>query len=222
MSHPFSPGCLLFRPLPCQQRPDERKGSLLALLFQHREEIFQLVLRLRVHHDKISASFKVFPRTRIRVIFSLINLRRGNPVHHHLDQVAKRHFIADKPPGLVRCKIDPVFEMMLIASLVVQPRRRIALFFFFRRIWTAVSLIIFNTGCKFLPGILGQVVQKSLAVQSYRKASDTLHKIVEYGFLRDDIPESERVAVRDFLSQINASAEEFCKNHNITETEKEN
>lgn len=59
-------------------------------------------------------------------------------------------------------------------------------------------------------------------VQSYRKASDTLHKIVEYGFLRDDIPESERVAVRDFLSQINASAEEFCKNHNITETEKEN
>ena len=59
-------------------------------------------------------------------------------------------------------------------------------------------------------------------VQSYRKASDTLHKIVEYGFLRDDIPESERAAVRDLLNQINASAEEFCKNHNITETEKEN
>lgn len=59
-------------------------------------------------------------------------------------------------------------------------------------------------------------------VRSYRKASNTLEKIVEYGFLRDDIPESERAAVRDFLSQINASAEEFCKNHNITETEKEN
>ena len=45
---------------------------------------------------------------------------------------------------------------------------------------------------------------------------------VEYGFLRDDIPESERATVRDLLSQINTSAEEFCKNHNITETEKEN
>ena len=59
-------------------------------------------------------------------------------------------------------------------------------------------------------------------LKSYRKASDTIHKIVEYGFLRDDIPESERATVRDLLSQINASAEEFCKNHNITETEKEN
>ena len=60
--------------------------------------------------------------------------------------------------------------MMFVASLVVQPCRRIALFFFFRRIWAAVSLIIFNAGRKFLPGILGEVVQKSLAVQPYRKA----------------------------------------------------
>ena len=52
----------------------------------------------------------------------------------------------------------------------MQPCRRIALFFFFRRIWAAVSLIIFNAGRKFLPGILGEVVQKSLAVQPYRKA----------------------------------------------------
>jgi hypothetical protein len=53
---------------------------------------------------------------------------------------------------------------------LVQPCRRIALFFFFRCIWAAVSLIIFNAGRKFLPGILGEVVQKSLAVQPYRKA----------------------------------------------------
>lgn len=75
-----------------------------------------------------------------------------------------------------------------------------------------------------LMGTIGSDKVKSQVsvVQAYRKTSDTLHKIVEYGFLRDDIPESERATVRDLLSQINTSAEEFCKNHNITETEKEN
>ena len=116
-----------------------------------------------MHGKIVLIAGKIFIGGRVRIGLSLIDLGGGDAVHHHLRQIIDRHLYAhDLPVILFSGHIRPVFKMMLIAALMVKPSPGKSLFFLFRRVGAPVALIIQHAGAEFLPGILGQIMEKSL------------------------------------------------------------
>ncbi len=71
------------------------------------------------------AALVVFPRGSIGVPVAQIDLAGGHAVAHHFAHIAQGHLHAGKA-GFRGAIIDPVFEVMLVAPLVVEPRGGVA------------------------------------------------------------------------------------------------
>ena len=122
-----------------------------------------------MHQVVILAALVVLPRGGIGVLVAQIDLAGSHPVAHHLADVPQGDLHAGQA-GLGGAVIDPVFQMMLVAPLVVQPRRGVALGCALRLVGAVVALIIDAPGDELGGAVLAQVVGKALLIQPAFKA----------------------------------------------------
>ena len=120
--------------------------------------------------NKPPGFFIVFPGRPIGIVLSFIDSAGCNPVHNHLYHILERHFIANQPRFLIFGNINPIFKMVFIASLMMQPCLRKSHNLPFSRIGASGSLIEIHSGPEFFRTVFRQIVKQSLTVQSYLKA----------------------------------------------------
>ena len=96
----------------------------------------------------------VFPCSGIGVVFAFVVFAGGNAVTHHLGHVLFRHAHTGHGVVAVRCVVDPVFQMVLIASLMVQPGGAVAFFLALGVVGAADPLPVLGTGPEFHRGQL--------------------------------------------------------------------
>ena len=101
---------------------------------------------------------------------SLINHRCSNTVAKHFNDIFYGHFHARKP--VVSCGgiINPVFQMVLVAALMVKPGAAVAFYRALHLIGAAVPLIVFGAVDEFDRGIFGKVVRQPLPIKAYLEA----------------------------------------------------
>ena len=152
---------------------DIRERLLLPLAGKHPEQMMQKPCRLGMdHRAKLRrALLIVFKRTGIVIAALLISLACGNAVHKHLNHILHRHLHTDDPLLGIYTVVKPVFIMMPVPSLVMQPRRRISLPLALRVIRTSGSLIIPASNQELRRHIFGQVMAKPLPIQTHPKTA---------------------------------------------------
>ena len=91
---------------------------------------------------------------------------RADSVHYHLCDIFTRHRNAIDNVLISRRIIHPVFKMMFISALMMQPGLRQSCFLSLGIIRTSVSLIIFTSNQKFYRFIFRQVMEQSLFIQT--------------------------------------------------------
>ena len=145
------------------------KGAVMPEVAHHLQQLFQQGTGLRVEQVVGLAALVVFPRGSIGVLVAQIDLACGHAVAHHFAHIAQGHLHAVKArlPGAV---IDPVFQMVLVAALVVQPRGGIAPRQTFRFVGAVVTLIIDAAWNELGRAVLAQVVGKALLVEPAGKS----------------------------------------------------
>ena len=133
------------------------KGAVMPEVAHHFQQFFQQGAGLRVEQVVGLAALVVFQRGSIGVLVAQIDLAGGHAVAHHFAHIAQGHLHAGKArlPGAV---IDPVFQMVLVAALVVQPRGGIAPRQTFRFVGAVVTLIIDAARNELGRAVLAQVV----------------------------------------------------------------
>jgi hypothetical protein len=157
--------------------PHVSNGAVFALLCQHGKKPLKERPRLRM-----KALFFVDPEVIVKggavgVGASVVDLGSGNAVTDHLKHVAKWHFDAFPFPGFL-IHLDPVFIMVGVSSLVVEPRCRIPPLHSFCSIGTSVPLIVAYTAQKLNRRIFRKVVEQPLAVKPHSKAELHYNQLV--------------------------------------------
>ena len=117
----------------------------------------------------IFAVLVVFPRGGIGVFFAQIDLAGRHPVADHLADIPQRHLHAGHA-GFIGAVVDPVFEVVLVPALVVEPRRGVALGVPLGLVGAVVALIVDAAGDKLRGAVFAQVVGQALLVQAAFKA----------------------------------------------------
>ena len=133
-----------------------------------------LCIRMQKAFHSGCPSFIISERVSVCVRAAIIYFGRRHPIHKHFDHIAPRHrYRFHSRPGLcfIGTIVNPVFIVMFVPALMVQPCSRIACRLPFRIVRTSVSLVIFDSYQKLRRSIFGQVVQQSLTVQPYRKTA---------------------------------------------------
>ena len=111
-------------------------------------------------------------RRGVGVLVLEVGPARRDAVAEHLGDVAQRHFA----PAHVRLSVlpdavvDPILEVMAVASLVMQPGKAHAVLLALGVVRTAVALVIFRAAPELAGRVLAQVVQQSLPVKAETKA----------------------------------------------------
>ena len=100
---------------------DPCKGVVLALDRQHPEQTFQKCGSLAVNEPVHPALAVVGKGIGVRVLVPVVDLSGSHSVTEHLDDVAQGHFHGLDAARL-RIVVRPVFKMVLVAPLVMQPR----------------------------------------------------------------------------------------------------
>ena len=143
--------------------------ALAALIPDHFQQLFQQRAGLRVKDIMILAALVILPGSGIGIPVSQVDLTSGHPVTDHL---------ADIPQGdlhphhalLGIAVIDPIFQVMLIAPLMMQPSRGIPPGLPFCFIGAVVPLVIDAAGDKLRRAVLAQVMCQTLCIQPTFKA----------------------------------------------------
>ena len=104
-------------------------------------------------------------RVAVPVKRTAVGLARRNAVAEHFEHIFQRHLHAAHPRA-VRRVVDPVFQMMAVSSLVVQPRRTVSLFAPLDFVRAAVALIIPRTRPELDRTEFAEVVRESLTVKT--------------------------------------------------------
>ena len=86
-----------------------------------------------------------------------------------LHHIAHRHPHPSQPVTSVQSVVDPVFVVVFILPLVVEPRGRVSSILALRIVRTSRPLIIFAPNTELRPSIFGQIMEKSLTIESYLK-----------------------------------------------------
>ena len=114
----------------------------------------------------------VIKRRPVRVFASHIDLAGSDPIHDHFRNILIRHRHRSHSTGqCLHAVIDPVFVMMFIPALMVQPGAGITDIFSFRIVGAACPLIVFCPYPELCGTILGHIMQQSLFIQTYLKAA---------------------------------------------------
>ena len=115
---------------------------------------------------------KKFPRVRVIKCLAPIDPTGGVPVTEHLRHIFDGHLHAHDAEGAVGLLpvVRPVFQMVPVAALMVEPSGRVALVLSLRVVGTAVALKIFRTHTKFQRRVFGKVVCQALPIQAQTEA----------------------------------------------------
>ena len=140
--------------------PDVCESIIFPFFGQHPEPFFQNIRRMGVHFFSGSAAEEVFQRTVIGIVFTFVVLAGGHSVAEHFLQIPQRHFHRLVLFGL-GIHVVPVFKMVPVSALVVEPGGGIAEQLSFPFVGASGALIIPHTGEKFRGGEFGQVVGQS-------------------------------------------------------------
>ena len=107
----------------------------------------QKLRRVWVHHRSkpCRSLLVIFKRTAVIIAASLVSLTRGNTVHEHLNHILHRHLHTDDPLLGIHAVIKPIFVMMPVPPLVMQPGGRISLDLPLRIIRASGSLVILTS-----------------------------------------------------------------------------
>ena len=127
---------------------------------------------LGMDEDMAARLFVVVVGRGVGVFAALIDLAGGNAVTEHFGYIFERHF-APAHVGLSvlpDAVVDPILEVMAVASLVMQPGKAHAVLLALGVVRTAVALVIFRAAPELAGRVLAQVVQQSLPVKAETKA----------------------------------------------------
>ena len=125
---------------------DIPEAGILALIAQDQQAGLQLLAGLGVQDVVVPAAVIVLPRRGVGVLVALIVLAGGNAVTDHLGHVAGGHPHTGHGMVAVRRVVDPVFQMVLVAALMVQPGSAVALGLALGVVGAARPLPVFGPG----------------------------------------------------------------------------
>ena len=125
---------------------DIPEAGVLALVAQNQQAGLQLLAGLGVQDVVVPAAVIVLPRRGVGVLVALIVLAGGNAVTDHLGHVAGGHPHTGHGMVAVRRVVDPVFQMVLVAALMVQPGGAVALGLALGVVGAARPLPVFGPG----------------------------------------------------------------------------
>ena len=162
----FIPSIILFA---AQQELHVREGPLLPDVPHHLKQLFQQRSRLGVEQIVVFAVLVILPGGGVGVPAAQIDLAGGHTVADHLADVPQGDLHAGEA-GFRGAVVDPVFEVMLVAALVVEPCRGVAPGFPLRLIGAVVALIVDAARDELGGAVLAQIVGKSLLVEPSGKA----------------------------------------------------
>ena len=108
----------------------------------------------------------------VGVLLALIDPAGGDPVAEHLGDVFFRHLAPAHEDVPVRgdAVVDPVFKVMAVAALVVQPRQAQARGLPLGIVRAAVALIVVDTAPELGGAVFAQVVRQTLPDQAEPEA----------------------------------------------------
>ena len=173
--------------LPQQLRADIPETFVLAFIPQNQQAGFQLFAGFGVQDVVVTAVFVILPRGGVCVAGALVILAGGNAVTHHFRHIAVGHAHPGHGVVAVGGIVNPVFQVVLVAPLVVQPCGRVAFRLALGVVGAAGALPIFGTGPEFHGGQFAQIMGQPLPVQP---AAETplhdQHFVVMDGFIMFD------------------------------------
>lgn len=152
--------------------PDIGKGGILALVPQLDQHGFQQIRGLLIQDRVGLGTLKKFPRIRIFKRFAPVDPAGGVPVAEHLCHIFDRHLHPHDAGGAVGLLpvVRPVFQMVSVAALVVEPGGGVSLILPLRIVGAAVTLKVSHAHPKFLRRVFGKVVRQTLPIQTQSEA----------------------------------------------------
>ena len=150
---------------------EETKRAVFSVLRQEAQTFFQKSTGLGVDQAAGLPFQKIIQRHIVGVLIAVVDAACRYPVTEHLQHVAERHLDAVHRPGLFADPVvRPVFQMVLVASLVMHPGRGVAEITALRIIRTPEPLVVFHARKKLFRRILRQIVGQALPVQTKTEA----------------------------------------------------
>ena len=144
---------------------------VLALLLEHKQHFADELACLGVDEDMSARLFVVVVGRGVGVFVALIDLAGGDTVAEHLGHVLERHFAPahEDLTVVADAVVDPVFKVMAVAPLVVEPGEAHAVFAPLGVVRAAVALIILDAAPEFRGAVLAYVMRQPLIVQAEAK-----------------------------------------------------
>ena len=121
---------------------------------------------------QILGALIVEPRRGVGILLLLVYAAGGDTVAEHLGYILLGHLApADIDAAiLTETVVDPVFKVVAVAALVMQPRMAHAVLDALGIIGAAVALIELDAPQKFGRGVFAQIVEQTLTIQTQLKA----------------------------------------------------
>ena len=116
---------------------------------------------LGMDEDMAARLFVVVVGRGVGIFVALIDLAGGNAVAEHFGYIFERHFAPAHVDLTVvgNTVVDPVFKVVAVASLVVEPRKAHAVFAPLSVVRAAVALIILDAAPEFRGAVFAQVMR---------------------------------------------------------------
>lgn len=147
------------------------KRFVFSCLLYQCEPFSQLFGGILVHKLGGVACNKIFESVTLLIAFTVIHPTGGDPVTAHFGGVFERHFYRYDTDALF--VVVPIFPMMFVSALMVEPRGAVAFFKAFLFIGRALSAEISGSRDKLGGRQLGKIVGQTLPVQSALEAELT-------------------------------------------------
>ena len=119
---------------------------VLALLLEYEQHLADELAGLGMDEDMAARLFVVVVGRGVGIFVALIDLAGGNAVAEHFGYIFERHFAPAHVDLTVvgNTVVDPVFKVVAVAPLVVEPRKAHAVFAPLSVVRAAVALIILD------------------------------------------------------------------------------
>ena len=150
--------------------PDKVKGGIFPLVPELEEDGFQQRLRVGMEEElTLFAPLEKLIGVAVVIIVPLVDLAGGKAVTEHFRHVFLRHFHAADAAAILLI-VGPVFEMMAIPALMVEPGGAVAEELALLVVGTVVSLKVLCARPELHGRKLGEVMGQALPVQAQAEA----------------------------------------------------
>ena len=146
---------------------DQAERFILSIVPDDLQDMLHLLCRLRMHVLSSVMVHEVVQGIRALVVLTMVGLTGCHTVADAFDQIIVWH--GNRRPYPVQ-RVIPVFPVVLVMALVVQPPLGIAMQFLLIDIWRTPALVVLHTRNELAGGILGKIMRQSLPVQPAGKA----------------------------------------------------